>query len=91
MIWRMAKPLAAPHIKQRGRGNPTWGKPSPPIPALVTEFETQVARPRLTRSDYVVSKELKRWRDRNRNRVYVPEMLLAEWRMKVETNFGRAA
>lgn len=31
---------------------------------------------------------LKRWCYRNRNRVYFPEWLLAEWGMQVELYFG---
>ena len=72
-------------------GNRNWGKPLLPIPALLTEFDIEVARLRLKRQDYVASVPLKRWCDRNRNRVYVPEWLLVEWGMKVETDFGRAA
>jgi len=73
------------------KGNKNWGKPLLPIPALVTEFETQVARLGLMTPEYVCSMELRRWCDRNRNRVYVPEWLLSEWGMKVEINFGAAA
>jgi len=73
------------------RGNANWGKPLQPIPALLTEFETEVARLGLRRSEYLVSAELKHWCNHNRNRVYVPEWLLVEWGMKVETDFGRAA
>jgi hypothetical protein len=86
----MDKHLALRKMK-RGRGNPNWGKPLGPIPALLTEFEMEVARLRLTRSDYVASADLKRWCDRNRNRVYVPEWLLKEWRMQVDMNFSDAA
>lgn len=78
-------------IMKRMRGNPNWGKPFLPIPALVTEFENQVARLGLQAPEYAGSLELWRWCDRNRNRVYVPEWLLAEWEMKVEINFGAAA
>ena len=86
----MHKRLALWNMK-RGRGNPNWGKPLVPIPALLTEFEMEVARLRLRRSDYVASVELKRWCDRHRNRVYVPEWLLAEWGMQVQINFSAAA
>lgn len=86
----MEKRLTLRHAK-RGRGNPNWGKPLPRIPALLTEFEMEVARLRLRKSHYVTSVELKRWCDRNRNRVYVPEWLLKEWGMQVEMNFSEAA
>lgn len=86
----MPKPLAPPK-GIRPRGNPNWGKPLPAIPALLTEFEIEVERLRLRSSQYVASAELKRWCDRNRNRVYVPEWLLKEWGMHVETTFSNAA
>jgi hypothetical protein len=73
------------------RGNPNWGKFLHSIPSLVTEFEIEVARLGLKRPDYVACMPLKRWCYRNRNRVYVPEWLLAEWGMRVQTDFGRAA
>jgi len=73
------------------RGNRNWGKPLLPIPALLTEFDIEVARLRLKRQDYVASMPLKRWCDRNRNRVYVPEWLLTECGMRVETNLPGAA
>ena len=75
---------------RRRRGNPDWGKPLKPANVLLTEFELQVARLGLTKSQLIASAELKRWCDRNRNRVYVPEWLLAEWGIHVETNFGAA-
>jgi hypothetical protein len=76
--------------RKRGRGNPNWGKPIPPAHAIRTEFETEVKRLRLRKSQYVGSATLKRWCDHNRNRVYVPEWLLAEWGMNVEMNFSAA-
>jgi hypothetical protein len=72
------------------RGNPNWGKSLYSIPAIVTEFELEVERLGLKWPDYVASIPLKRWCDLNRNRVYVPEWLLAEWGMKVELNIGAA-
>ena len=51
----------------------------------------EVTRLGLAKSEYVASTELKRWCDRNRHRVYVPEWLLAEWGMHVEMNFSSAA
>ena len=86
----MIRPIALPGTK-RGRGNPNWGKPLGPLPVLLTEFEVQVARLQLTRVQYVTSNELKRWCERNRNRCYVPEWLLNEWRLTVETIFSGVA
>jgi hypothetical protein len=86
----MLKP-AAPFHGKRPRGNPNWGKPLPAVPSLPTEFETEVERLRLRSTQYVASAELKRWCGHNRNRVYVPEWLLKEWGMLVETNFSGAA
>ena len=45
-------------IMKRMRGNPNWGKPFLPIPALVTEFENQVARLGLQAPEYAGSLEL---------------------------------
>lgn len=86
----MAKAFTLPNGK-RTRGNPNWGKPLAPIPALLTEFEAEVERLGLMKAEYVASAELKRWCNRNRNRVYVPEWLLKEWRMHVEMNFSSVA
>jgi len=74
---------------KRRRGNPEWGKLKP-VQVVITEFEVEAARLGLTKEDYVTSTLLKRWCDHNRNRVYVPEWLLAKWDMDVETNFGAA-
>ena len=66
------------------RGSPDWGKVGPPVPALPTEFEVEVKRLGLAGADWVASAALKRWCDRNCNRVYVPEWLLKEWGIEVE-------
>ena len=66
------------------RGNPNWGKPLPPVMVLLTEFELQARRLGLAERDYLSSRELRQWCDRNRNRVYVPEWLLKEWGFQVE-------
>jgi hypothetical protein len=73
------------------RGNPNWGKPPQPLPWLLTEFEMEVERLRLSPADYIGSARLRRWCERNRNRVYVPEWLLQEWGMPVEETFSGAA
>jgi hypothetical protein len=86
----MTWPFVLP-VTKRKRGNPTWGKPLQRIPVLRTEFEMQVERLELTRAQYANSAELKHWCERNRNRVYIPEWLLDEWGMIVETIFSGVA
>jgi len=73
----MTTPIVLPGTK-RGRGNPTWVKPLPALLVILTVFEMQVERLGLSRAQYGASPQLKSWCDRNRNRVYVPEWLLAE-------------
>jgi hypothetical protein len=46
-----------------------------------------VKRIGLTKREYIASAELKRWCERNRNRVYVPEWLLEAWGMEVDALF----
>lgn len=79
IIWAVAK-----------RDSPEWGKPLEYPPAGPTEFDMQVAHLRLARDQYVASAELRRWCHHNRNRFYVPEWLLKEWRMDVEDTFTGA-
>ena len=86
----MTRPSVIPGTK-RGRGNPNWGKPFPAIPVLVTEFEQQVERLGLSRAQYAASVQLKLWCERNLNRCYVPEWLLGEWGMTVESIFTGVA
>jgi len=45
----------------------------------------------VTEPEYVASVELKRWCERNRNRLYVPEWLLKEWEIEVEAIFSGVA
>jgi len=78
-------------LPKKRRGNPNWGRPLPPIPALATEFERRVTHLELTEVMYASSRELRTWCEGNRNRLYVPEWLLAEWDMVVDINFSSAA
>jgi len=75
----------------RKRGNPNWGKPIPCPPSLPTEFETEVKRLRLTKQLYVGSTELRRWCERNKNRIYIPEWLLEAWGIIVDLKYGECA
>jgi hypothetical protein len=86
----MAIPPALP-ATTRKRGNPNWGRPIPPGPALPTEFELQVTQLQLTARMYIFSIELRAWCEQNRNRLYVPEWLLEEWGITVDPTFSAAA
>jgi hypothetical protein len=86
----MTKPSTLLGTKRR-RGNPNWGRPPQSPPAFPTEFEMQVKRIGLTKPEYIASAELKRWCERNRNRVYVPEWLLQAWGLDVEAIFSGVA
>lgn len=59
-----------------------------PASVLATEFDIEVRKLGLSQNKYVSSLALWHWCDRNRNRVYVPEWLLAEWGMQVEDIFS---
>ena len=83
--------MAMPVARMRKRGNPNWGRPIPPAPAIATEFEQQVKRLHLTPETYALSPELRAWCHQNRNRVYIPEWLLEEWRITVDALFTGAA
>jgi hypothetical protein len=78
----------APVSKVRKRGNPNWGRPIPPRPALATEFEIQVTQLQLTPETYLNSSGLRSWCERNRNRVYIPEWLLDAWGIPVDPNIS---
>ena len=75
----------------RKRGNPNWGRPNSPAPALATEFELKVRHLQLTPEMYATSIELRTWCEHNRNRCYVPEWLLEEWSITVDPTFSDAA
>jgi hypothetical protein len=86
----MTRPITLLGAKRR-RGNPNWCQPSQRLPVVPTEFEMQVKRIGLTKPEYIDSAELRRWCERNRNRLYVPEWLLEAWRMEVESTFSGVA
>jgi hypothetical protein len=75
----------------RPRGNPNWGRPMPPTPALATEFELQVRRLHLTPDAYISSAALHAWCKSNRNRFYIPEWLLDDWGIDVDADLTGAA
>ena len=87
MIPAVIKPLVPP-ATARKRGNPNWGKPPQPIPAIATEFELQARRLGLTKEKYTASAQLRTWCERNKNRCYIPEWLLEEWGITVDPNIA---
>jgi hypothetical protein len=84
-LWR----YRSPHTRKRG--NPNWGRPIPPAPTLATEFELRARQLHLTPEMYASSRELRAWCEQNRNRVYIPEWLLAEWSITVDALFSGTA
>ena len=84
-------PMTIPVATRRKRGNPNWGRPIPPTRAFATEFELRVRQLELTPQMYTSSRELRAWCERNRNRVYIPEWLLKEWRIIVDAFFSGVA
>jgi hypothetical protein len=86
----MTRTIVLPSVKRR-RGNPNFGKPCRSLPALQTEFEMQVERLGLTKTQYAASAQLRHWCNRNKNRCYVPEWLLEAWGLTVESIFSGVA
>jgi hypothetical protein len=81
----MSKP-AVPVVLRYRRGNPDWGQPFRPGPALATQFEVRVRELHLAPETYVFSADLRRWCVENKNRCYVPEWLLKAWGITVDAN-----
>jgi hypothetical protein len=75
----------------RKRGNPNWGRPIAPAPALATEFELRAKQLQLTPEMYTSSAQLRTWCKQNRNRIYIPEWLLKAWCLTVDPTFSDAA
>ncbi len=69
------------------RGNPNWGKPVPPGPAIpaATSFEEAVKKLKLLPAQYVDSTRLREWARRNKNSKYIPEPLLEAWGFEIES------
>jgi hypothetical protein len=82
----MAKAFV-PAIAHR-RGNPNWGQSAQLGPVLASEFEEQVRHRGLTNEDCAASIQLRNWCERNRNRCYNPEWLLATWEIHVHPSAG---
>ena len=72
----------------RKRGNPNWGKPMQFVAAAATEFEIQVRELGLTKQTFAGSTRLRNWCEHNRNRCYIPEWLLDEWKIVVDSAYS---
>jgi hypothetical protein len=55
-------------------------------PRLPTAFEEQLRKLGLTEQTCVASEELRQWCERNKDRCYIPEWLLKQWRITVDPN-----
>jgi hypothetical protein len=55
---------------------------------LATAFEQQVRKLGLNERNCVASKELRKWCERNKDRCYIPEWLLREWKLQVDPHVG---
>jgi len=67
-------------------GNPNWGKPdlSGVGTPTLTEFEQIVIKFDLKPDEYVNSKYLREWAQRNKQSKYIPESLLKAWGLDVQ-------
>lgn len=72
------------------RGNPNWGKPIlDDLPIIPSRFELQVKQLGLADEpeQWAGSVELREWAKANRHSYFVPEKLLAEWRLTVREDW----
>jgi len=75
----------------RQRGNPNWGKPGASArPHSLSAFEQLVEDLHLRPDQYVTSKELRRWVQRNMESHFVPEYLLKAWNLGVASKSDEA-
>jgi len=85
----VVKPFVQPAVN-RNRESLNWssGQIAPVGPAGPTEFESLARHLRLTPQTWAGSTELRRWCERNRNRCYIPERLLALWKLEVNVHMS---
>jgi hypothetical protein len=86
-MWAVEKPFILP-TRAGKRGNPNWGsgRPTQMLPRLATAFEEQIQKLGLNEQDCVTSEELMHWCERSKERCYIPEWLLKQWRISVDPN-----
>jgi hypothetical protein len=57
-----------------------------PAPSVPTAFEEQVRELGLNEETCATSEKLRQWCLRNKDRCYIPERLLKQWRLTVDPN-----
>jgi hypothetical protein len=63
-------------------GNPNWGKPVVgSVVITLSEFERVVRELKLKPNQYLRSEALRQWAELNADSKYVPESLLAAWKL----------
>jgi hypothetical protein len=55
-------------------------------PDVPTAFEEQIRKLGLNEQNCATSEELRHWCHHNKDRCYIPEWLLKQWRMTVDPN-----
>ena len=57
-------------------------------PDVPTAFEEQIKKLGLSEQTCATSEKLKEWCERNKDRCYIPDWLLKQWRITVDPNFS---
>lgn len=77
-------------MQRRGRRpNSNWGKRVlQPMAVTTSEFELKIKALNLTTiEEQILSRDLKKWADKNKNSCFVPEKLLKCWGFTVNDDF----
>ncbi|MBV9146467.1 MAG: hypothetical protein JO065_11150 [Acidobacteria bacterium] len=63
------------------RGNPNWCQPQPLVsfPPVLSAFEMETRKLRLSPDEFVGSEPLKEWARKNKDQKFVPPDLLQAW------------
>jgi hypothetical protein len=85
-MWAVEKPIILPTVARK-RGNPNWGKPTKPVPAVPTTFEEHIQKLGLNEQTCASSERLKLWCKLNKD-CYIPEWLLKRSAISVDPNFS---
>jgi hypothetical protein len=85
----IAAPIGRVLVEGRSK-NSNWasGRPPEKRPAEPTGFDQLARRLGLNERTWASSKELKEWCELNKNRCYIPEVLLKAWGISVDPDGG---